>query len=52
MCEVQARSIHSGYSYAIFLSDSENATSLDDMKDMLASLPQFQEMRDKVRVLA
>ena len=27
----------------------EGAANLNDMKDMLASLPQFQEQRDKVR---
>ncbi|BFZ59705.1 syntaxin binding protein 1 [Saitoella coloradoensis] len=27
--------------------DSEKATSLNDMRDMLASLPEFQEMRDR-----
>lgn len=29
---------------------SDNASSLDDMKDMLASLPSFTENRDKVRL--
>lgn len=31
------------------MSGSDNASSLDDMKDMLASLPSFTETRDKVR---
>jgi syntaxin-binding protein 1 len=30
--------------------DDGAASSLNDMKDMLASLPQFQETRDKVGV--
>jgi len=28
----------------------EGAATLNDMKDMLASLPQYQEQREKVRV--
>lgn len=31
-------------------SSSEGAASLNDMKDMLANLPQYQEMREKVRL--
>ena len=29
----------------------EGAANLNDMKDMLANLPQYQEQRDKVRML-
>ena len=29
----------------------EGAANLNDMKDMLANLPQYQEQRDKVRAL-
>ena len=31
------------------MSYREGAASLNDMKDMLANLPQYQEQRDKVR---
>ena len=30
---------------------SEGAANLNDMKDMLANLPQYQEQRDKVHIL-
>lgn len=31
-----------------YLRSGEGAASLNDMKDMLANLPQYQEMREKV----
>ena len=34
-------------SYPTSLMSREKATSLNDMRDMLADLPQFQEMRDQ-----
>ncbi len=36
-------------SHLVSRASSEGATTLNDMKDMLASLPQYQEMREKVR---
>lgn len=33
-----------------FIICSEGAASLNDMKDMLANLPQYQEQREKVHI--